>query len=150
MGLDMYLTAKRNFSSYDKNDENISKKIAQILGVPEELELNALSLKLGYWRKANHIHKWFVDKVQEGKDECQESYVETEQLEELLKIAKEVIAHPEKAADLLPTRSGFFFGPTGYDEYYFKTLKATVEILEKTIKFVSENGNYDVYYLSSW
>lgn len=25
--------------------------------------------EIGYWRKANHIHKWFVDKVQGGDDD---------------------------------------------------------------------------------
>ena len=24
----------------------------------------------GYWRKANQIHKWFVDNVQGGIDDC--------------------------------------------------------------------------------
>lgn len=27
--------------------------------------------EIGYWRKANHIHKWFVDCVQDGEDDCE-------------------------------------------------------------------------------
>lgn len=26
--------------------------------------------EVGYWRKANHIHKWFVDNIQDGEDDC--------------------------------------------------------------------------------
>lgn len=40
--------------------------------------------KVGYWRKANAIHKWFVDNVQDGYDDCGYYEVTKEQLEELL------------------------------------------------------------------
>ena len=43
---------------------------------------------VGYWRKANHIHKWFVDNVQDGEDDCGNYEVSQEQLEELLDICK--------------------------------------------------------------
>ena len=39
--------------------------------------------EVGYWRKANAIHNWFVQNVQDGKDECQESYVDSSKLQEL-------------------------------------------------------------------
>ena len=38
---------------------------------------------VGYWRKENAIHKFFVDTLQDGKDECKESYCGKETLEEL-------------------------------------------------------------------
>ena len=41
---------------------------------------------IGYWRKANAIHKWFVDNVQNGEDDCDYYEVNKEQLEELLSI----------------------------------------------------------------
>ena len=43
-----------------------------------------------YWRKANQIHKWFVDHCQDGIDDCREAYVSDEQLEELLNLCKKV------------------------------------------------------------
>lgn len=43
---------------------------------------------VGYWRKANHIHKWFVENVQDGEDDCGYYEVDQEQLEELLDICK--------------------------------------------------------------
>lgn len=45
----------------------------------------------GYWRKANHIHKWFVDNVQDGNDDCKEYYVSSEKLKELLDTCQQVL-----------------------------------------------------------
>ena len=44
------------------------------------------------WRKANHIHKWFVDNVQDGNDDCGRYEVTKEQLEVLLWTCKAVLA----------------------------------------------------------
>jgi len=44
-----------------------------------------------YWRKANEVHKWFVDKVQEGNDDCDEYWVSTENLEELKDRCKKIV-----------------------------------------------------------
>ena len=44
--------------------------------------------EVGYWRKANAIHKWFVDNIQDGEDDCGYYEVAPEQLEELLNICK--------------------------------------------------------------
>ena len=41
-----------------------------------------------YWRKANAIHKWFVENVQEGVDDCGEYEVTVEQLTELRDLCK--------------------------------------------------------------
>lgn len=43
---------------------------------------------VGDWRKANAIHKWFVDNVQDGEDDCGYYEVDKEQLEDLLSICK--------------------------------------------------------------
>lgn len=41
--------------------------------------------QVGYWRKANHIHNWFVENVQDGEDDCRyHGEVTKEDLEELL------------------------------------------------------------------
>ena len=47
---------------------------------------------IGYWRKANQIHKWFVDNVQDGEDDCQmHREVTKSDLESLLTTCQEVI-----------------------------------------------------------
>lgn len=45
---------------------------------------------VGYWRKANHIHKWFVDNTQGGDDRNGASDVGREQLKELLALCRKV------------------------------------------------------------
>lgn len=46
----------------------------------------------GYWRKANAIHAWFVENVQNGVDDCGMYIVRRDQLEELKEACERVIA----------------------------------------------------------
>lgn len=48
------------------------------------------SVEIGYWRKANAIHKWFVDNVQNGEDDCDNYLVTKENIEELKDICQRV------------------------------------------------------------
>jgi len=107
---------------------------------------------IGYWRKANHIHKWFVDNVQDGVDQCQITYVDHSQLKDLLDLCKEVKSNHTLAQELLPCSSGFFFGCEDYDDYYFNDIDNTIAIIEEELATVDEDGCYSgsVYYHSSW
>ena len=53
-----------------------------------------------------------------------------------------------KAEELLPSTSGFFFGNTDYDEWYYDGVENTIEMLDKIIG--ETNPNQDIYYSSSW
>ena len=79
MGLDMYLRAKQYYSPAEYRGEENNKKFEELkemggLGdyLDEYLPSISLEASVGYWRKANHIHRWFVENVQGGEDECQE------------------------------------------------------------------------------
>ena len=69
-----------------------------------------------------------MDNIQRGVDNCATYYVGKEDLEKLKTICEEVLKHPEKAEELLPTQEGFFFGTTDYDEWYFNDIQDTIEI----------------------
>jgi hypothetical protein len=99
---------------------------------------------VGYWRKANQIHNWFVKNVQKGVDDCGTYYVSTEKLQKLVETCKEVLDNHELAEELLPTCSGFFFGDTKYDEYYFADLQDTINMLSD----IDEECEY--IYHASW
>jgi hypothetical protein len=101
----------------------------------------------GYWRKANQIHQWFVDNVQKGVDDCGDYYVDTDDLEKLLDLCKKVDADHSLAESLLPSASGFFFGGTDYDEWYFEDIKNTINILEEAL---ADESDSSYYYSSSW
>lgn len=48
-----------------------------------------------YWRKANHIHNWFVENVQDGIDNCATYYVSPGHLKALLDACERVIEASE-------------------------------------------------------
>jgi len=85
--------------------------------------------------------------VQDGVDDCRNAYVTRENLQELLDVCRIVSIDKDKAEDLLPTASGFFFGNTNYDEYYFEDINSTIEILEEALS--DENAD-EFEYHSSW
>lgn len=141
MGLDMYLEGKHFVWSSEK------RKI-KIEGLDTHgFEVKQIEVRLGYWRKANAIHRWFVDNIQDGIDECQESWVEKDDLMKLLNICKEIVEDNSRAPILLPTQEGFFFGGTDYDEWYFRDVEETIEIIEKVLKLPK---GWDIYYRASW
>ena len=154
MGLDMYLTAKRYLWS-DK-DKEIAKDINDAVGVefdPEKrfvgssMMVKEVSIDAMYWRKANAIHGWFVEKCQGGRDECQETYVPREKLVELRDLCKSILDNPDAYGDLEPTH-GFFFGSYEKDEWYYQDLKNTVEGITNALSLPEHK--YEFYYQSSW
>lgn len=50
-----------------------------------------------------------------------------------------VITNPELAQELLPTKSGFFYGSTEYDEHYIEDLKETIDQIDRVL----ETTNFD-------
>lgn len=101
-----------------------------------------------YWRKANAIHQWFVDNVQNGNDDCGRYEVTIPQLRDLLEVCEEVIRVPDLAEELLPTQSGFIFGSTDYDEWYFDNVKETHDCLSEVVKKTPLEATF--IYWSSW
>ena len=150
MGLDMYLTKKtyvknwNHMSDDEKHNVSVEGKSAKEIK-PERI--THIEEEVGYWRKANQIHNWFVQNVQNGNDDCGSHYVSVELLEQLLAVCKKVEEDNELASILLPTQLGFFFGNTDYDEWYLQTIDQTIEILQK---LDLENTTDEFYYQASW
>jgi len=163
MGLDMYLTKRTYVKNWNfQKDEEKHKVTVKFNGKSRKdikpKRISHIVEEVGYWRKANHIHSWFVENIQKGIDECQESYVSLERLTELRDLCKNVVKYKndEFNDDNLPTSSGFFFGSTEYDEYFYEDCKDTIKIIDTILKeeeIVSNtkgiyNGEY--YYQASW
>lgn len=177
MGLDMYLTADRYISGYDfaaAEQKETYQTITSLLGFgPDNLDTDTpsltVSVNVGYWRKANAIHNWFVQNVQDGVDKCQKAYVSRSDLANLRRLcvdiletvemtgtdemdswAREVIKiDADKANGLLPPKKGFFFGEYDLDEWYVQSLKDTVSIIDRITAMPQEQTG-DLYYQSSW
>ncbi len=153
MGLDMYLSGKKYIKDYEFQHsdgtipEDTPAKLTQ-KACDLHFPVKEIKVEAGYWRKANQIHNWFVQNVQGGVDECNPHYVENAQLEELRELCKQVLADHSKAEEILPTGSGFFFGGTEYDEWYFSDLEDTIKIIDTCLS--EENKDLDYEYCSSW
>jgi hypothetical protein len=142
MGLDMYLYACQKDASIVDAEDYISRVYDRGLGE----ELNE---QVGYWRKANQIHGWFVANVQGGDDSCLPYFVEKKNLENLKLLCKEALELKKFAPILLPAREGFFFGSDVYDEHYYGQLQETIEIIDKVLNEVDFDSSV-IIYQSSW
>ena len=119
MGLDMYLTKEIYIGAEYAHRKVTGVVDIQINGEPVNIQFNKIQSiieSVGYWRKANAIHKWFVDNVQEGEDDCKTYWVSCGHLTKLLQDVTKVLDNHQLAKEILPAESGFFFGPTDYDD----------------------------------
>jgi len=158
MGLDMYLYASKYVSSSDMFEKDNPTRFAEIIkavGADDfpKLEFGSatVDIQVGYWRKANAIHDWFVQNCQGGEDKCQKAYVSRDSLIELRDACMKVLASKDNqdvAEEFLPTASGFFFGGTEYDEYYWQYVESTITLLNTLLVTVPED--WDFNYQSSW
>ena len=150
MGLDMYLNKRTYVQQWEhQKPEHKYEVVVTKGGEPTNIKPNKVKYiieEAGYWRKQNQIHRWFVENIQNGTDDCGEYYVSKTDLETLLELCEKVKADNSLADELLPGASGFFFGGTDYDEWYFNGIDNTIEILKEALE--DENGEY--LYSSSW
>ena len=150
MGLDMFLDGSRYLSSYSTRDKPISENV--IKNFPELVviginRIKKVTIEIGYWRKANAIHNWFVQNIQNGNDDCNNYYVSRESLEKLKEICQQVLNEPDRAEELFPPVDGFFFGSTEIDEGYYQDLTDTIEIIDKALQL---DHTWGITYHSSW
>lgn len=134
MGLDMYLEHNEVYHLYMKDSEKYNLLVTiSPYTVDQESGFITVNTTVGYWRKANQIHNWFVENVQGGVDDCRSYPVTLKQLIELKKLC-EMVKDSEEidfAKKYLPTRVGFFFGSTDYDELYWHDIDRTIEIITR-------------------
>ena len=98
-----------------------------------------------YGRKENHVHEWVRNTA--SLDSTNLDYVLIDP-ETLLNDLKAVLDDHDLAPKVLPTSSGFFFGDTTYDEYYFEDVNHLYDLLTDE----KEQGLFDghSYFYWSW
>lgn len=129
--------------------------------------ISAVDEEVMYWRKANHIHRWFVENAQDGEDNCGHYFVDLDKLKELLGLCNKVIESSELvepmvdgeekvfedakvANDLLPTQEGFFFGCTDYDQHYLDDTVATRDWIIQMLDEAECGSSRSFFYHASW
>lgn len=188
MGLDMYLYRKtyvKNWAHDKKKRYTISVKENGVKHANIDFnKISEVTEDVGYWRKSNQIHNWFIRNCADGDGNVTRMDVSKKQLEELLNTVNTVlnsielvpakikngshlakdssgntvwednleegktIKNPKVAQELLPTGSGFFFGSTEYDEYYYEDLVDIKKILEEVLATSSDSQDFEYY--ASW
>lgn len=160
----MYLEAEKSLVHYgayrnepESDEHRKARELAEALGLPADNagEGNYGSIEVvvhaGYWRKANHIHKWFVDNVQDGKDECQREYVSREDLKKLRDVCK-LVADASELVDGEIT-NGYTLSADGGRNPIVEQGKVIAnpavaqELLPTTSGFFFGGTDYDEWYL---
>lgn len=144
MGLDMYLNATRFFWTDEKE---LAEVLTDVFPEFENKKPVKVVVEAIYWRKSNAIHKWFVDIIQNGKDDCGSYWVTMDDLRKLRDLVLMVLK--TRDSSWLPPQEGFFFGSTEVDEDYFEDMECTLSKLNEVI----ENYNPNIWrfeYESSW
>lgn len=170
MGLDMYLYKKTYVKNWEHNGPDGQHKITVKIGnkVRKDIKperITYITEEVAYWRKFNALHNWFVEKLANGEDDCQELYVSKEVLEELLATLEKVSKILNKAnlvekkikgwdnkehsvrvydcekeiLELFPPAQGFFFGGYEIDEWYKEEVEEAIETIENLLSETSEN-----------
>lgn len=98
-----------------------------------------------YYRKVNCLYAYFNDRLED--EQC---LVTKADVEDIIDRAKNVLlAHDEEtSAQLLPTQSGFFFGSTEYDEYYYDDIADVYKLFTKYLEDWTDDTIGWVYF--SW
>ena len=157
MGLDQFLYQRYYVSAYNHSSQEEKDRFADIvkqidptmyLGDDRHRHMY-VEVCVGYWRKANAIHKFFCD-LDGGRDECQNIYVTEDNLRTLRALCQSVLLEPSIAEQVLPPQSGFFFGSTDIDEWYMQDLKSTIEIIDNVIDRLTPDGYPEFWYRASW
>lgn len=155
MGLDMYLYQRYYVSAYNHEDQESKNRFADIIKqIDPSLYLGDnrhmyVEVCVGYWRKANAIHRFFCN-LDNGRDECQSIFVTEDNLRTLRALCQAVLLEPAIADEVLPTHPGFFFGSTEIDEWYMQDLKSTIEIIDNVIDRLTPDGYPEFIYRASW
>lgn len=156
MGLDMYLERRSYVKNWDymtppERHEITVKRGGEVRDDIKPERISYIIEQVAYWRKANHIHKWFVDHVQDGQDDCGEYGVSIEQLAELVNTCKTVLSSVETVEGYVG--QGTTYHADGRVEHHTKRgqVVAQQELADKLLPtqpgFFFGSTDYDEYYL---
>ena len=150
MGLDMYLEAKLHLPPYSEELAPVRLAIGQAIGYtpptdkpdhdPTLMEITGVTVRVGYWRKFDPLHQWFVSNVLESYDDCRPAYVSPDVLAELEELLDRVSDDPESASE--------HFVSEGDDPMSESDIDYTLRIVVQAKK-LQERG-WDIYYRASW
>ena len=146
------------FTQYDFKYKKLCESMCPIEEVKaffDDLQRFYYAEEDAYFRKVNFIYHYFQPKL---VDEC--AFVTKADLEDIIErcdkilegvdIRKEIPYEKiDLAQELLPTQSGFFFGSTDYDKWYFSDVKDARRQMKKLLRGFNEDTDV-IYVVMSW
>jgi hypothetical protein len=100
-----------------------------------------------YFRKVNFIFAYFDETIGTMHDQYY-AFVRPEDVDDLIDRCERVLKNHDLAHSLLPTQSGFFFGGTDYDDWYFSDVKDCLKQMKKYRKLLKDGVTG--YVIFSW
>lgn len=142
------------FKTYDWKIDPYKKAILSPMEVLVEFEKTKkyyFKVEDAYFRKVNFIYAFFQDNL--VNEEC---LVSADDIKELIDTCVDVLKHHKTDSDEgydyamanLPTQSGFFFGSTKYDKWYWHDVEDCLTQMRKLHKKLKEGDMVQWYF--SW
>lgn len=109
--------------------------------------------EVGYWRKANAIHAWLVDHVQDGIDDCDYHHEVTEEMLELLRSTCKAVIKASKLVNG-KVECGYTFDDNGNRVYSYEDgliiedSSVAERLLPTTSGFFFGSTRYDEWYIN--
>lgn len=156
MGLDMYLYRRCYVKNWNHERPEQKHKITVKRGgkVRKDIKPERICYiveEVAYWRKANQIHKWFVDNCQGGVDDCRNQYVNVDKLKELVDLCKRVLETVETVeGDISEGTTYYADGRVTHHQRRGQVVAQTSvakELLPSQEGFFFGGTDYDEYYL---
>ena len=172
MGLDMYLYKKTYVKNWNHTSPEFVNHITIKQGDEERKDIKPerisyITEEVGYWRKFNALHGWFVQNCGDGEDRCQEIHVSDDMMTNLLETLKkvqtilnkselvtkvlvdwngkdyevQVYDKTDEVEEIFAPTEGFFFGSGEIDKYFKEYVDETVELIESLLKESDEIYN---------
>lgn len=172
----MYLNKKTYVQNWEHQGEDKQHTISVKVGgkVRKDIKperITYITEQIGYWRKFNALHGWFVENCGGGVDECQPIEVSIEDLDKLRDTLNQVITLinnskkvtkvlqdwngkdyemsvyecEDEVKELLSPTEGFFFGNTEIDDYYKQDVEKTIELIDNIFKEEENSKELGLY-----
>ena len=99
-----------------------------------------------YFRNVNFIFKYYEDR---GKMHDQwYAFTDADDIDDIIDRCERILKDHSLANELLPTQSGFFFGSTDYDEWYFSDVQDCLNQMREYRKLLTDGVTG--YVIFSW
>jgi hypothetical protein len=139
MGLDMYLNGRKYFNTFTPDGKEIKRDIH------DGFEVEALELRIGYWRKHAPLHTFIVNEIHGGEDDCRPIELNEDELLEIADaLRKDRLSEYKDCV-------GCFFGSQEIWDEYKQQAEEDAKIFEKAAAWLKQNPFWNtVVYTASW